>query len=132
MAGFSNKYVSAIKKVKGHGSAHDGLHHWIAHRFTLLLLIPLALWFCFAMLGVLADNTIIVEWLGEFHNGILTVAFLLVAIWHAKLSSQVMIEDYIACRFLRKLVLIGLNALAWLMILTVVYTVVNVSFGYGV
>ena len=40
---------TALKKVRGLGSAHNGTEHFWHQRLTALALIPLVLWFCFSV-----------------------------------------------------------------------------------
>ena len=48
--------VSPLSRVLGLGSAKEGAEHWWAQRLTAIALVPLGLWFAFAI-GGLGDLT---------------------------------------------------------------------------
>lgn len=85
-----------IGKVRGLGSAKEGVNHWIAQRLTALALIPLALWFAFSIACLVgADYATFKAWLSQPLNTGLMVLFLGAMFWHSMLGLQVVIEDYV-------------------------------------
>ena len=40
-----NSMRSALGRVRGLGSAKEGVHHWWMQRLTAVTLVPLVLWF---------------------------------------------------------------------------------------
>jgi succinate dehydrogenase / fumarate reductase, membrane anchor subunit len=87
---------TALGRVRGLGSAKEGVAHWWAQRVTALLLIPLILWFVIALLAHIgADRAAVILWLGQPFTYGLMLVLLGAAFWHAALGLQVVIEDYI-------------------------------------
>jgi len=57
---------SPIGRVRGLGSAKEGVHHWWSQRVTALVLIPLSLWFIYSLVMVTgADYATVVDWLAN-------------------------------------------------------------------
>ena len=87
---------TALGRVRGLGSAKEGVAHWWAQRVTALLLIPLILWFVIALLAHIgADRAAVTLWLGEPVTYGLMLVLLGAVFWHAALGLQVVIEDYV-------------------------------------
>ena len=87
---------TALGRVRGLGSAKEGVSHWWAQRVTALLLIPLILWFVIALLAHIgADRAAVILWLGQPFTYGLMLVLLGAAFWHAALGLQVVIEDYV-------------------------------------
>ncbi|MBI2802288.1 MAG: succinate dehydrogenase, hydrophobic membrane anchor protein [Gammaproteobacteria bacterium] len=87
---------SNLGRVKGLGSAKQGVHHWRVQRLSALALIPLSLWFVTALMGlVTAPHSAVVAWLAQPHITVLLLALVTALFWHAQLGLQVVIEDYI-------------------------------------
>ena len=87
---------SELGRVRGLGSAKEGVQHWWMQRMTALALIPLSLWFV-ATLVFLADtdHATAIWWLGSPLTLGLMSLFLVALVYHAVLGLQVVIEDYI-------------------------------------
>lgn len=87
---------SALGRARGLGSAKDGAGHWWVQRLTAVALLPLGLWFAFAVTSLVgADHAHFKAWVGEFGNALLLVLFIVAAFHHAQLGLQVVIEDYV-------------------------------------
>src|SRR5579862_6880415 len=87
---------SPLGLARGLGSAKEGVEHWIAQRITAVALVPLALWFVAAMIGVVgADYDTMQDWVGRPLPAIVLVLLLIATFYHAALGLQVVIEDYV-------------------------------------
>ncbi|MEZ5833341.1 MAG: succinate dehydrogenase, hydrophobic membrane anchor protein [Dongiaceae bacterium] len=87
---------SDLGRVRGLGSAKEGVHHWWAQRVTAIALIPLSLWFVAGIVFLIdVDRATAVQWLGSPVTLGLMSLFLIALIYHAVLGLQVVIEDYI-------------------------------------
>jgi succinate dehydrogenase / fumarate reductase membrane anchor subunit len=87
---------SPLGKFLGHGSAKDGTGHWWAQRVSAVALVPLALWFALALLGMDAfDHATALVWIGSPLNSILLILLLLAGLYHSMLGVQVVVEDYV-------------------------------------
>ena len=87
---------SPLGQVRGLGSAKNGTHHWWAQRVTAVALVPLTLWFVFALaFNVGGDFDAMKAWLAAPYNAILMLLLIVATFHHLHLGVQVVIEDYI-------------------------------------
>ncbi|NWH09339.1 MAG: succinate dehydrogenase, hydrophobic membrane anchor protein [Alphaproteobacteria bacterium] len=87
---------SPIGQVRGLGSAHSGTQHFWRQRVTAVALVPLMLWFTYAMVSMAgAPYTAAAAFLQNPVNAVLMVLVIGVALYHSTLGMQVVIEDYI-------------------------------------
>ena len=87
---------STLGRVRGLGSSGDGSHHWWIQRLTAVALIPLGIWFIFAVLSFVGtDYAQFKAWAGHHGNALMLILFIITAFHHAQLGMQVVIEDYI-------------------------------------
>jgi len=95
-----SEYVTALKKVRGLGSAKSGVHHWIVQRFTAVLNIILSFWLL-CILGCVTqmDYSTVYAFMAQPFNAICSILFLTNSLYHAKLGLQIVIEDYIHCKY---------------------------------
>jgi len=85
-----------LARVRGLGSAKDGVHHWWMQRLTAIALVPLLLWFVAALAGLAgAGHTVTAEWLSSPLVAITMILMVIATYYHAALGVQVVIEDYI-------------------------------------
>lgn len=89
-----------LGRVRGLGSAKDGVHHWWMQRLTAIALVPLSLYFVYLLIGMVgADQTAVRAVIAQPMNAALLAAFVIALFWHAQLGLQVVIEDYIHVRW---------------------------------
>jgi len=87
---------SSLHKVQGFGSSHSGTGHFYHERLSSIALIPLTLWFGWAILGLVnASEVAAISFLAKPINFILMSAFMLITLYHIKLGVQVIIDDYV-------------------------------------
>jgi succinate dehydrogenase / fumarate reductase membrane anchor subunit len=87
---------SPLGRVLGRGSAGEGVGHWWVQRATAIALVPLALWFVFALIGLPSfAHADVSLWLTKPWNAVLLLLFVGVLVWHSKLGVQVVVEDYV-------------------------------------
>src|SRR5579885_3690730 len=78
---------SPLGRARGLGSAKEGVEHWIAQRITAVALVPLALWFVAAMIGVVgADYDTMQDWVGRPLPAIVLVLLLIADYGHGELA----------------------------------------------
>ncbi len=91
-----------LGKVRGLGSAKEGVAHWWAQRLTAIALVPLVLWFVSQVVGLAgADLAAVRAWIASPVVAVLLVLLLGTTFHHAQLGLQVVIEDYVhgeACK----------------------------------
>ena len=85
-----------LHKVQGLGASHSGTSHFWHERLTSVALVPLTLWFGYAILGLVnASAVAAISFLAQPLNAMLMAAFVLVSLYHIKLGLQVIIDDYV-------------------------------------
>ncbi|HEX2594469.1 MAG TPA: succinate dehydrogenase, hydrophobic membrane anchor protein [Rhizomicrobium sp.] len=85
-----------LHKVQGLGSAHSGVKHFWRQRVTAVALIPLVIWFAYAVLRLVGGSMI--DTLSFFQhplNAGLMTAFMIIVLYHMTLGLQMVIEDYV-------------------------------------
>jgi len=87
---------SELGRVRGLGSAKEGVRHWWAQRATAVALVPLSVWFLASLVCLLGGTRAeLAAWLSSPFSAGLMLLFLLATFWHALLGLQVVIEDYV-------------------------------------
>ena len=121
---------SPLGRVLGLGSARGGSSHWYAQRVTAVALVLLALWFVVS-LALLADASYeqATGWLRMPLNSALALLLVVVAAWHAVLGLQVIVEDYVADKGKRLLVLIAIKFAFVVAAVVGVLAVLRIAFG---
>jgi succinate dehydrogenase / fumarate reductase membrane anchor subunit len=85
-----------LARALHHGTARDGVGHWLIQRVTATALAPLTIWLLIALLSLpAADYRTVSGWIGSGWNPVLLALTVLIAAWHAWLGVQVVIEDYV-------------------------------------
>ena len=122
--------VSPLNKVLGLGSAKGGSEHWWVQRLTAVALIPLGLWFIFALAGLqdFAYSTV-VAWLSRPLTSIFMILLVLTVSYHSYLGVQVVVEDYVHGKVIKTVTLI-LTTFAHIFVgCAGVYAILRVGFG---
>ena len=120
---------SPLGRALGLGSAKDGIGHWWAQRVSAVALVPLTLWFLFAMLALPAlEYSVVHAWLARPMNAVLTVLLLAALGQHAHLGLAVVVEDYVHSPGLKILTLMLLRFAFVLTGAAGVFAVLHVAF----
>ncbi|MDX2101291.1 MAG: succinate dehydrogenase, hydrophobic membrane anchor protein [Alphaproteobacteria bacterium] len=121
---------SSLGRVRGLGSAKEGVSHWWVQRMTALALIPLALWFVAGIISVAgADYAAMRAWVGHPVTATLLVALMVAVFWHAKLGLQVVLEDYLHHEGQRMVAIVVMQGLMILLGIASVVSVLKLAFG---
>jgi succinate dehydrogenase / fumarate reductase membrane anchor subunit len=87
---------TGLGRVRGLGSARDGVGHWWAQRVTAIALVPLTLWFVFSVIGLAgAGQDAVRAWIAAPVSTVLLLLLVFATFQHLSLGLQVVIEDYI-------------------------------------
>ena len=87
---------SHLGRARGMGAAKSGLHHWWVERVTAIALVPLTIWFVYAVLHLLgAPQVRVHRFLANPVNTTLMLATVAMTFHHMQLGVQVVMEDYI-------------------------------------
>jgi succinate dehydrogenase / fumarate reductase membrane anchor subunit len=119
-----------LGRVRGLGSAKEGVSHWWVQRVTAVALVPLVLWFTVSMLSIVrADYDSAVHWVGQPFNTVLLVALLVGAFYHALLGLQVVIEDYVHAEGTKVMALLIMKFIMVLLGASAILAVLRIAFG---
>ena len=119
-----------LARVRGLGTAREGVHHWVALRVTSVALVPLTIWFLWAALGTLALGYADARsFVAQPLNAVLLAAFVVCAFHHAHLGMQVVIEDYVHVRWLEIGLLVAVKFVCWLAAAAGLLAIVRIALG---
>jgi succinate dehydrogenase / fumarate reductase membrane anchor subunit len=91
-----NSLETPLHKVQGLGASHSGTGHFWRQRVTAVALVPLGLWFAFAILGLIDTNEVaVLSFLAKPWNALLMGAFAVTLLYHMTLGLQVIVDDYV-------------------------------------
>ena len=120
---------SQLGRVRGSGAAHSGVHHWYAERVTSIALVPLTLWFIYAMLHLLGrSQPYVAAWAGHPWNTVLLLALIATTFHHLQLGAQVIYEDYVNAKWLMNVLILGTKAASYLLGLVAAVAVLRLAF----
>ena len=116
---------SNLSKARGLGSAHEGVHHWLAQRITAVALIPLGMWFVSSVIKACGYHGItgVLYLLSSPFNAIVMILFLGVAIYHGTLGVKVVVEDYVHCPCGKMFLDIATKFVAIISVVAVTFTI---------
>ena len=121
---------SPLGRAIGLGSAKQGVEHWWAQRISALALVPLAVWFVIAIIGLAgADRALFVDWVRHPVQAVLLVLLLIATFYHGALGLQVVIEDYVENETLRFGSLIVMRLAAIVFAVRGIFAVLKLSLG---
>jgi succinate dehydrogenase / fumarate reductase membrane anchor subunit len=90
---------TVMRRVRGLGSARDGLREWQLQRITAVALIPLGLYFVASMVRLAsASQVTAAQWLSSPVPALLTVLFLAALFAHASVGLRSILLDYVHTR----------------------------------
>ena len=119
-----------LGRVRGLGSAGNGVHHWWVQRLTSLALVPLAVWLLVSLLTLPGlDFVTLVSWMAGTWTASLLTLFVLIACWHSSLGIQVILEDYVHEAGLKTLSLVLSGFIHAVLAAVGVFAVLRIAFG---
>lgn len=99
------KFRTPISQAKGLGSAKEGAHHWWMQRLTAVALVPLTLWFTFAIASrVDAGFEEMHQWISNPWVAAFLLLFFAISYYHGAIGVQVVLEDYVSAEGTRMLI----------------------------
>ena len=120
---------SNLGKVRGLGSAKEGVGHWWAQRLTAIALIPLLIWFVASVVPLAgAEVRIVREWISSPVNAVLLLSLIVAVFHHAQLGLQVVIEDYVHTGWLKVASVIAVKFAAFVLSATSLFAVLKITF----
>ena len=119
-----------LARVRGLGSAKDGVGHWWAQRLTAIALIPLVVWFAVSLVMLSgADYTVVRAWIGSPLVMMLLILTIGVGLHHGQLGMQVVIEDYVGNDGWKLALIVIVKFIAVLFGLGAIVAILRIGFG---
>lgn len=119
-----------LARVRGLGSAKDGVGHWWAQRLTAIALIPLVVWFAISLVMLSgADYTMARAWIGSPLVMMLLILTIGVGLHHGQLGLQVVIEDYVGSDGWKLALIVIVKFIAVLFGLGAIVAILRIGFG---
>ena len=123
---------TALARVRGHGSAREGAHHWWTERLTSLSTLLLFVWFAVSLLRLPDyDHATIVEWLSSPLAAVPMLLLILSTFWHIKLGLQVIVEDYVHDDGMKLFSIVLINFAVVLAAAFAFFSVLKIALGGG-
>jgi len=121
---------STLGRVRGLGSAKEGVAHWWAQRTTAVALVPLSLWFVASVIALAgADYAGVVSWFKSPFNATLMILLIGATFYHAALGLQVVLEDYVHHEGQKLVSILVIKGLAAAIGLLATVAVLKLAFG---
>jgi succinate dehydrogenase / fumarate reductase membrane anchor subunit len=122
--------MTPLNRVLGLGTGKGAAEHWWVQRVTAVALLPLGLWFAFALLTLPGfDYPTVVAWVREPVTSILLVLFVIAAGYHSALGVQVVVEDYVPGNGARAVTLVASTLAHAGLTIAAVFAVLKIAFG---
>jgi succinate dehydrogenase / fumarate reductase membrane anchor subunit len=119
-----------LGRVRGLGSAKEGVQLWWMQRLTAAALVPLTLWFIYVAISLTgADHAAVVGWFARPRNSVLMILLVAATFHHAQLGLQVVIEDYVHNEGVKLAAVIGVKFLAAFLAAGMIFGIVRIAFG---
>ena len=120
---------STLGRARGMGAAKSGLHHWWVERVTGIALVPLTVWFIYAVLHLLGSPQAAVHrFVANPVNTVLLLATVGMTFHHMQLGLQVVMEDYIDSRKWLTGSLLANKAVALILFLLCTISILRMAF----
>ena len=118
-----------LGRVRGLGSAKEGVHHWWTQRLTAVALIPLTLWFVASLVQLAgADLAHVTAWIAQPVVAVLLMLLFASGFYHLALGMQVVIEDYVHGEPARIVTLVLVRFACWLLAAIALFSVLKIAF----
>lgn len=119
-----------LGRVRGLGTAKDGVVHWWAQRITAVALLPLLLWLAASLAGSAGmDHAAAKEWLSNPVSATLMILLIGAGFHHAQLGLQVVIEDYVHTEWLKIVSVMSVKLAAIALAVSGVFSILKIAFG---
>ena len=122
--------MTPLNRVLGLGTGKGAAEHWWFQRLTAVALLPLGLWFAYALLTLPGfDYASVVAWVRQPVTSVLLISMVVAIAYHSKLGVQVVVEDYVQGSGLRAATLMASTLAHVGLTIAAVFAVLKVAFG---
>jgi len=105
------------------------VHHWKLQRYSAIVNLILALWLAVSVL-CLQDYSFqeTISWVKSPINAFFLSVFFISSFMHMSLGMQVVIEDYVSNKLLRKRLILIIKSLSWLLVVLSILLILKIIF----
>jgi len=105
------------------------VRHWKFQRYSAIVNLILAIWLAVSVL-CLHDYSFqeTISWIKSPINALFLSIFFISSFMHMSLGMQVVIEDYIPNKLLRKRLIVIINSLSWLLVICSILLILKIIF----
>ena len=107
-----------------------GKKHWLYHRFSAILLLPLIIWILYSLSlvpEISHDNMIL--WISNTTNFTLLFILIIISAHHFQLGIQVIFEDYISNKKIRDFYIKIVNIIYYILSFLGLVSITKIYFG---
>ncbi len=107
-----------------------GKKHWLYHRFSAILLLPLIIWILYSLSlvpEISHDNMIL--WISNTTNFTLLFILIIISAHHFQLGIQVIFEDYISNKKIRDFYIKIVNIIYYIISFLGLVSITKIYFG---
>lgn len=120
---------SPVAKIRGLGSAQEGVHHFWVQRLSGLALVPLLLWFVWSLTCHAGSSyNDVVAWIQNPLTSVLLIITIMTVFYHSDLGLQTVVEDYVHGKGMKLFTLVTLKFMHVVLATTGVFAVLKIAF----
>jgi succinate dehydrogenase / fumarate reductase membrane anchor subunit len=120
---------SPLGTAKGLGSSHHGSEHSLLHDITTLSNIPLVAWVMYSIFSLRnASYEELTTWMSHPVSIVVAILFVISTLKHFALELQVVYEDYISCKCLRMIKVVGMKLLFFVLGTATIVSILKIAF----
>jgi succinate dehydrogenase / fumarate reductase membrane anchor subunit len=121
---------TALKRVRGLGSAHHGTTDFIRQRVSAIALVLLIVPVIVVIMSLLGRNQAgAAQVLGSPLIAIIMILFIIASVWHMKIGMQVVLEDYVTDEKIKLVAIIANTFFCIAVGLASIYAIFKLSSG---
>ena len=99
-----------MNKIRIAPSTKTGAHHWIMQKTSALALIPLIIWLTLSFVQILEDpQGYLPVFFAYPFNAVMGILLIVTSLYHGSLGMRVLIEDYVANKFMMHSLIITIH-----------------------
>ncbi len=89
-------FRTPLSKVRGHGAAREGVHEFIAHRVSAIVLAIVFPFFVYGLMKALpAGYEGLMTWIGSAFGAFTLLVFITAGLYHGRIGINEVILDYV-------------------------------------
>lgn len=101
------------RKIKIAPATKTGAHHWLMQRVSAAALLPLIIWLAVSFVTIIQDpEANMAVFFAYPFNAIMGVLLVSAALYHGSLGMQVIFEDYVSKKIIRRFAIVAIHFLS--------------------